>query len=75
MQHFAYTILMKNQCPQHLHIKKTAVLHSSGTAVSRKMTISQKNHDIINAFNSSPTSFYWKGYYYHSQMFQMNAGP
>jgi len=43
----------------------TAVLHSSGTFVSGKMTISQTNHDAINAFNCSMTSFYRKGYYYH----------
>ena len=34
----------------------------------------RKNRDVINAFNYSTMSFYGKGYYYHSQMSQMNAG-
>jgi hypothetical protein len=47
----------------------STVLHSSGTFVSGKMTISRKNRDVIDAFlNCCTTSFYWKGYYYHSQM-------
>jgi hypothetical protein len=54
---------------------KTAVLHSSRTFVSGKMTISQRNRDVINAFNFSAMSFYGKGYYYHSQISRMNAGP
>ena len=72
----------------HLHIKHqvhfsipkidpftiTAILHSSGTFVSGKMTISLKNCDVINAFNCTTTSFYREGYYYHSQMSRMNAG-
>jgi predicted oxidoreductase len=40
----------------------------SGTFVSGKITISQKNLDVINAFNCSTTSFHGKGYYDHSQM-------
>jgi len=52
----------------------TVVLHSSETFVSGNMTISQ-NRDVINSFNCSTTSFYGKGYYYHSQMSQMNVGP
>jgi len=32
-----------------------------------------KNRDVINAFNCSMTSFYRKEYYYHSQMYRMNA--
>ena len=46
----------------------TAVLHSSLTYLSGKMTILQKNHDFINTFNSCMTLFYGKVYYYHSQM-------
>jgi hypothetical protein len=53
----------------------TAVLHSSGTFMSGKIMILQKNRDVINIFNCSTTSFYGKGYYYHSQMSRMNAGP
>ena len=53
----------------------TAVLHSSGTFVSGKMMILQKNCDVINTFNCSMTSFYGKGNYYRSQMSRMNAGP
>ena len=52
----------------------TAVLHSSGTFVSGKMMILQKNRDVVNTFNCSTTSFYKKGYYYHSQMSRMNPG-
>jgi len=53
----------------------TAVLHSSGTFVSGKVTILRKNHDVINAFNCSTTLFYRQGYYYHLQMSRMNTGP
>ena len=42
----------------------TAALHSSGTFVSGKMMISRTNHDTINAYNCSMTSFYGKGYYH-----------
>ena len=52
----------------------TVVLHSSGTFVSGKVTISWKNRDVINALNFSTMSFYSKGYYYHTQMSRMNAG-
>jgi hypothetical protein len=34
-----------------------------------------ENRDVISAFISSMTSFYWKGYFYHSQMSRMNTGP
>lgn len=40
-----------------------AVLHSSGTFLSGKIMIFQRNHDVINSFNSSTMSFYGKGYY------------
>ena len=40
----------------------TAVLHSSGTFMSGKMMISQKNCDVINAFNCTTMSFYGKEY-------------
>jgi hypothetical protein len=53
----------------------TVVLHSSGTFVIGKMTISRKNGDVTDAFHCSTTSFYGKGYYYHSQMSRMNTGP
>jgi len=53
----------------------TVVLHLSRTFVSGKMMISWKNCDVINTFNCSTTSFYGKGYYYHSHMSWMNAGP
>ena len=53
----------------------TAVLHSSLSYLSGKMTILQKNHDFINTFNSCMTLFYGKVYYYHSQMSHVNAGP
>ena len=53
----------------------TAVLHSSGTFMSGKIMILRKNRDVINIFNCSTTSFYGKGYYYHSQMSRINAGP
>ena len=52
----------------------SAVLHSSGTFVSGKMTISGGNRDVISTFYCSTTSFYGKGYYYHSQMSRRNAG-
>jgi hypothetical protein len=45
----------------------TVVLHSSGTFVIGKMTISRKNGDVTDAFHCSTTSFYGKGYYYHSR--------
>jgi hypothetical protein len=53
----------------------TAVLHSSGTFVSGKMTISGGNRDVISTFYCSTTSFYGKGYYYYSQISRRNAGP
>ena len=53
----------------------TAVLHPSGTFVRGQMKISVGNPDVINTFNCSTTSFYRKGYYYHSQISRMNAGP
>jgi len=34
-----------------------------------------EKQDVINTFICSTTSFYGKGYYFHSQMSQMNAGP
>jgi hypothetical protein len=55
--------------------KITAVLHSSGTFVRGKMPISWKNRDFLSTLNCSMASFYGKGYYYLSQMYQMNAGP
>ena len=44
----------------------TAVLHLSGIFVNGKMMISRENCDVIDVFNCSMTSFYSKGYYYHS---------
>ena len=38
----------------------------------KKKTISR---DVIYGFICSTTSFYGKGYYYHSKMSRMNAGP
>ena len=52
----------------------TTVLQSSGTFVSGKMMISWKNRDIISNLIVLRSHFYGKGYYYHSQMFRMNAG-
>ena len=46
----------------------TVVLHLHGTPVNGKMTIPRKNRDVINAFNCYMTSFYGKGFCYHSQV-------
>ena len=40
-----------------------------------KLWFRGENRDVINTFNCSTTSFYRRGYYYHSQMTRMNAGP
>jgi hypothetical protein len=44
----------------------TVVLHLFGIFVNGKMMISRGNCDVMDVFNCSMTSFYSKGYYYHS---------